>query len=87
MMIKRPSFFGRRKNAIETHPASEATRTEMRGKQGAPSNVLSRDVWPKGKEGRKWGREKSQRGENKPEIGLFYTLRLNIHICINEKLT
>jgi hypothetical protein len=66
------------------HPASDATRRELRGKQGAPSNGLSKESCDSkdGRTGRKVanGREKRQKREDKPEIGLFYTLRHSIYI-------
>jgi hypothetical protein len=75
------------------HPASDATRREMRGKQDTSSNGLSKESYDSmdGREGRrveKWDAIKlrtSQRLEYKPEIRLCYASRYNICICINVK--
>jgi hypothetical protein len=61
------------------HPASDATRREMKGKQDAPSKGLSRESYDsmdgrKGKRTENRDRRKvriSQRLENKPKIGFY----------------
>jgi hypothetical protein len=65
----------------------------VRGKQDTPSKELSRvsyDGMEDGKRGRVEKRDGrkvriSQGPEDKPEIIIYYTLRYNLHICINRK--
>jgi hypothetical protein len=76
------------------HPASDAARREMRGKQDAPSKGPSRESYDHmdGRKGRRVenrDRRKvriSQRLEDKPEIGLYYIFRYNIRILHKWKL-
>jgi hypothetical protein len=65
----------------------------VRGKQDTPSkglSIVSYDGMKDGKAERveKGDRRKvriSQEPEDKPETSLYYTLRYNLHICINRK--